>query len=239
MLKVAATAKDNNGIDRVGFWLDNHWVGTDRAAPYALRARVPKGTRFRSHTLTVRAFSPDGQISSLSVTLKRVRHVAGGTILPSGRIALILHAGDLVQGALALREDQRFPTGTAAGAQPARRHVVVADDSVTTRTLMKAILEGAGYDVVAVADGMEAWRSLQDTGADLLVSDVEMPRMDGFALTETVRGSPHLRDLPVILMTSRESEADKARGLHAGANAYLVKSAFDQRVLLSTIEQLL
>jgi hypothetical protein len=76
MLKVSATAKDNNGIDRVGFWLDNHWVGTDRAAPYALRARVPKGTRFRSHTLTVRAFSPDGQISSLSVTLKRVRHVA-------------------------------------------------------------------------------------------------------------------------------------------------------------------
>ena len=76
MLKVSATAKDNNGIDRVGFWLDNHWVGTDRAAPYALRARVPKGTRFRSHTLTVRAFSPDGQISSLSVTLERVRHVA-------------------------------------------------------------------------------------------------------------------------------------------------------------------
>jgi hypothetical protein len=76
MLKVSATAKDNNGIDRVGFWLDNHWVGTDRAAPYALRARVHKGTRFRSHTLTVRAFSPDGQISSLSVTLKRVRHVA-------------------------------------------------------------------------------------------------------------------------------------------------------------------
>jgi len=74
MLKVAAMAKDNNGIDRVGFWLDNHWVGTDRAAPYGLRARVPKGTRFRSHTLTVRAFSPDGQISSLSVTLRRVRH---------------------------------------------------------------------------------------------------------------------------------------------------------------------
>ena len=74
MLKVSATAKDNNGIDRVGFWLDNHWVATDRTAPYALRARVPKGTRFRSHTLTVRAFSPDGQISSLSVTLKRVRH---------------------------------------------------------------------------------------------------------------------------------------------------------------------
>ena len=74
MLKVSATARDNNGIDRVGFWLDRRWVGTDRAAPYTLRASVPKGTRFRSHTLTVRAFSPDGQVSSLAVTLKRVRH---------------------------------------------------------------------------------------------------------------------------------------------------------------------
>ena len=74
MLKVAATARDDNGIDRVGFWLDRRWVGTDRAAPYKLRVKVPKGTRFRSHTLTVRAFSPDGQVSSLAVTLKRVRH---------------------------------------------------------------------------------------------------------------------------------------------------------------------
>jgi hypothetical protein len=74
LLKVSATAKDNNGIDRVGFWLDRRWVGTDRAAPFALRVKVPRGTRFRSHTLTVRAFSPDGQISSLSVTLTRVRH---------------------------------------------------------------------------------------------------------------------------------------------------------------------
>ena len=74
MLKVSATARDDNGIDRVGFWLDRRWVGTDRAAPYKLRVQVPKGTRFRSHTLTVRAFSPDGQVSSLAVTLKRVRH---------------------------------------------------------------------------------------------------------------------------------------------------------------------
>jgi hypothetical protein len=76
MLNVVAIAKDNNGIDRVGFWLDRRWVGTDRKAPFRLRARVPKGTRYRSHTLTVRAFSPDGQVSSLAVTLRRVRHVA-------------------------------------------------------------------------------------------------------------------------------------------------------------------
>lgn len=77
ILRVAAIAKDNNGIDRVGFWLDRRWVGTDRKAPYKLRARVPRGTRFRSHTLTVRAFSPDGQVSSLAVTTKRI-HGGGG-----------------------------------------------------------------------------------------------------------------------------------------------------------------
>jgi hypothetical protein len=76
ILKVAAIAKDNNGVDRVGYWLDNRWVGTDRKAPYKLRLRVPKGTRYRSHTLTVRAFSTDGQVSSLAVTVKRVHHVA-------------------------------------------------------------------------------------------------------------------------------------------------------------------
>jgi two-component system chemotaxis sensor kinase CheA len=80
---------------------------------------------------------------------------------------------------------------------------------------------------------------LQERGADVLVTDVEMPRMDGIALTETVRGSPRFRDLPVVLVTSHESDADKARGLRAGADAYLVKSAFDQRTLLETIAQLL
>jgi hypothetical protein len=101
MLKVAATAKDNNGIDRVGFWLDNHWVGTDRTAPYALRARVPKGTRFRSHTLTARAFSPDGQISSLSVTLRRVRHVARSA--SAGRSAAWRLSAKASKGGTALR----------------------------------------------------------------------------------------------------------------------------------------
>jgi hypothetical protein len=101
MLKVSATAKDNNGIDRVGFWLDRHWVGTDRAAPYQLRARVPKGTRFRSHTLTVRAFSPDGQISSLSVTLRRVRHAVHSA--RAGRTAAWRLSAKPSKGGTALR----------------------------------------------------------------------------------------------------------------------------------------
>src|SRR6185437_93498 len=102
------------------------------------------------------------------------------------------------------------------------------DDSVTTRTLEKTILEAAGYEVLAAADGAAAWQLLQERGADLLVSDVEMPHLDGFALTEAVRGSPRFRGLPVVLVTARETEQDRARGLAAGASAYLTKSAFDQ-----------
>jgi two-component system chemotaxis sensor kinase CheA len=93
--------------------------------------------------------------------------------------------------------------------------------------------------VITASDGAEAWHLLSERGADLVISDVEMPRMDGFTLTETVRGSRRFRDLPVILLTALDNERDRARGLEVGADAYLVKSAFDQTVLLRTLEQLL
>jgi len=115
----------------------------------------------------------------------------------------------------------------------------VVEDSVTTRSLEKSILEGAGYEVAAAADGGEAWRLLQGAEFDLVVSDIEMPRMDGFALVEAVRGAKRLRDLPVVLVTALEKDEEKARGLAAGADAYLLKSAFDQSLLLETIRRLL
>jgi two-component system chemotaxis sensor kinase CheA len=117
--------------------------------------------------------------------------------------------------------------------------LLIAEDSLTTRSLEKHILEAAGYQVVAAADGRDAWRLLQERGADLVVTDVEMPRMDGFALCEAIRRSPRFRELPIVLVTALESEADKARGLEVGADAYLLKSAFDQRKLLETIARLL
>jgi two-component system chemotaxis sensor kinase CheA len=115
----------------------------------------------------------------------------------------------------------------------------VVDDSVTTRTLEKSILESAGYRVLTAVDGEAAWQVLQEQGADLVVSDIEMPRMDGFALTEAIRRSLRFAELPVILLTSLASEADRARGVDVGADAYIVKSAFDQDDLLRTIAQLL
>jgi len=175
-------------------------------------------------------------VRALGPRLRRISNVGGGTILSDGRIALILNAAELLERA------QLIPTSARSVPAPeatARRRLLVVDDSATIRALEKSILEAAGFDVAVAADGQEAWQLLLETGADLVVSDVEMPRMDGFMLTEAIRASRQFRDLPVVLVTAMETEADKARGLAVGANAYRVKSAFDQTDLLATIERIL
>jgi two-component system chemotaxis sensor kinase CheA len=178
-------------------------------------------------------------IKDLGPRLRRVPNVTGATVLETGRIALILNAAELVRAALGHTPSRAISAAFTAGPVEAKTRLLIAEDSVTTRTLVKSILEAAGYEVTATADGMEAWQVLQEKGADLVVSDVEMPRMDGFALTEAIRASKRFRNLPVILVTAMERERDKVRGMEAGADAYLLKSAFDQTDLIQTIGQIL
>lgn len=178
-------------------------------------------------------------VQSLGPRLPSVACVAGATVLETGAVALLLRASDLLERVH--RGGELIATGFAAlalEARPERKTVLVVDDSVTTRTLEKTLLESAGYLVLTAADGMEAWQLLQSQRVDVVVSDVEMPRMDGFALTRALRESSWLRSLPVILVTGLGSDQDRARGLEAGASAYLVKSAFDQTELLEVVAQL-
>ena len=176
-------------------------------------------------------------IRGLGPRIRRGGHVSGMAVLPDGRLAALLNPASLVRAA----EGRTAVSGLfpAPAEKKARRRILLADDSMTTRTLERSILESAGYDVLACVDGQEAWERLQAEGADAVVSDVEMPRMDGFTLTEAVRGSPRFGRLPVVLVTARARPEDKARGLQVGASAYLVKSAFDQTHLLETLRQLL
>ncbi|RFD20335.1 response regulator [Komagataeibacter melaceti] len=119
--------------------------------------------------------------------------------------------------------------------------VMVVDDSITTRTLQKTILQSHGYDVCLAVDGEEALAQLQQSTrhVDVVVTDVEMPRMDGFALLAAMRADPHLADIPVVLMTSRDEGEDVRRGMEGGARAYLTKQKFDQGELIDTIRGLL
>ncbi|MCP3139912.1 hybrid sensor histidine kinase/response regulator [Pyxidicoccus xibeiensis] len=175
-------------------------------------------------------------VRALGPRVRRARHVSAAAVLPDGRLSLLLNPVSLVRAAGGRPATPLFP---AAAVRQARRRVLLADDSPTTRALEQSILEGAGYEVVACVDGAEAWERLQAGGADALVLDVEMPRMDGFSLTETVRASPRFSRLPVVLVTARGKPEDQARGLRAGASAYLVKSAFDPTSLLETLRRLL
>jgi two-component system chemotaxis sensor kinase CheA len=116
-----------------------------------------------------------------------------------------------------------------------RTAVLLVEDSVTARMLLRDVLETAEYQVTTACDGVEALEALTEGDFDVLVSDVQMPRMDGFELTRRVRQDERLRALPVILVTTLESDEDKQRGVDAGADAYIVKRGFDHTRLLRAI----
>jgi two-component system chemotaxis sensor kinase CheA len=166
-----------------------------------------------------------------------VPHVSGGALLPSGRIALVLVARSLLEAGLG-REVALPRFVTEEEAAPAQ-HLLVVDDSITTRTLEQSVLEAAGYRVTVAVDGQDGWEKLQRADVDLVVSDVEMPRMTGFDLCRRIRESRNYAELPVVLVTGLETAEDRSLGLEVGADAYLLKSSFDQSNLLDTIRQLI
>ena len=127
----------------------------------------------------------------------------------------------------------------ARGEPKAAARILVVDDSITSRSLEQSVLSAAGYQVVTAVDGAEAWRTLERQEFALVVSDVEMPRLDGFGLCERIRATERTASMPVILVTSLDESAHRARGLEVGADAYITKSSFDQDTLLDTVRMLL
>jgi two-component system, chemotaxis family, sensor kinase CheA len=162
--------------------------------------------------------------------------VAGAAATGTGSTVAILNAAELIR--CAMREAQ---AGVPVVGIPRDRQVhsiLVVEDSITSRTLLKNILELAGYRVTVALDGADGLERLRSAPFDLVVSDIEMPRMDGFELTAAIRGDKALAHIPVVLVTSLSSPTDRERGAEAGANAYIVKSSFDQGHLLQAIDGL-
>jgi len=176
-------------------------------------------------------------VKTMGRQLSRIKNVAGVTILGSGRVVMILNVADMLKSVRLGPSVTTRPQDKEK--EVARRRVLVVDDSITTRTLEKNILENAGYHVIVAADGEEAWTLVESESLDAIVADIHMPRMDGFELTEKVKGDERYQELPVILVTSLDSREHKIRGLKAGANAYITKQTFDQQELLETIERLI
>ena len=175
-------------------------------------------------------------LKPLGALLKRVRNVSGVTILSAGEICMVLSAPDLAKSAL--KSTASAPIFAAIEAPAPRKVLLLVEDSITTRTQEKRILESAGYEVVTAVDGADGFAKLQTRAFDGVVSDVEMPNMDGLTLASRIRENRKYNEMPIILVTSLSSDADKQRGIDVGANAYLTKGAFEQKALVETLRRL-
>jgi two-component system, chemotaxis family, sensor kinase CheA len=177
-------------------------------------------------------------VKTLGRQLVRVRNIAGATVLGTGKVVPILNVPDLLHFAVQSSDAaMRAPSAVAEAADVKQKSILVAEDSITSRTLLKNILESAGYRVETSVDGVDAFTKLKSGKFDLVVSDVDMPRMNGFGLTAKIRGDKRYADLPVILVTALDSREDREHGIDVGASAYIVKSSFDQSNLLEIIRR--
>ncbi|RMG71412.1 MAG: hybrid sensor histidine kinase/response regulator [Chloroflexi bacterium] len=173
-------------------------------------------------------------LKPLGVELQRAQFVSGAALMGSGDVLIVLDVNDLVRQAVGV-PIQRQSVDMSSSADTRRVRVLVVDDSITTRTLEKNILETAGFEVYTAIDGVEALHMLSQHSFDVVVTDIEMPRMDGLELCIRVKSTPQFEHIPVILLTSLTKPEQREAGLKAGADAYLVKSQFDQAELLETI----
>lgn len=171
--------------------------------------------------------------------LRDHRLLSGVALSPDGGALFVLSPAFLMQEARSTLP-QLFPAAPAAPQAPAPPPtVVIADDSITTRTLLRSVLEADGYAVRTAADGDEALQVLRGEPVDLVVSDVRMPRLDGLGLLAKMRSEPRMQAIPVVLFSSLDSDEEKRRGESAGAAAYLSKSAFDRGQLFAVVSRLL
>lgn len=178
-------------------------------------------------------------IKGLGKLLKKVKNIGAATVMEWGKVIPILDPFDLIKSII--RSSTPAGSSTLKEEQKAvkKNTILIAEDSMTARILLKNILETAGYNVKTSVDGAEAFSLLKSEIVDLLLSDIEMPCMDGFELTKKVRSDEKLKDLPVVLCTSRGSKEDREKGIELGANAYITKSDFVQSNLLDIIQRLL
>lgn len=179
-------------------------------------------------------------VKPFSAPLLSVQNVAGATLLAGGQVIPVLNPSDLVDSARHRGARVGFLGRESSSSEGlVRQRILVVDDSITTRMLEKTILETNGYDVTVALDGREGWELVQEQRFDLVVSDIEMPVMNGFELTKRIKASASLAQVPVVLVTSLSNDSDKRKGIEVGADAYIVKGQFETKVLLDIVTQLL
>ena len=241
------------------FTLDEHTIGLVESAQVLElgqgqgpeRSSLPVvvlGDRGHFFGLVVDRFlgERDLDVRPLDPRLGKVPNLGGASVLEDGSPVLIFDAEDLVRSIDKLLTGRRL-TWTAPGArkqdqfpcQVVAKRILVVDDSITVRELERQLLETGGYEVDIAVDGMDGWNAVRSGHYQLVVSDVDMPRMDGIEFVKRIKQDPKLKSLPVVIVSYKDREEDRMRGLDAGANCYLTKSSFHDQTFLNAVQDLI
>jgi chemotaxis protein histidine kinase CheA/CheY-like chemotaxis protein len=213
--------------------------GGDAEITFGLESQVTAlvleyGERRAAFVVDELAGVSDVIVKSLPKPLGTLPGIAGYTVLGSGNAVCVIDGEYLVAAA-----HEYNSVGRVRHVQPVvKRSVLIVEDSMTTRTLLRNIMISAGYEVETSVDGADAWAKIQQRQYDCIVSDIEMPNMNGWDLCSRVKNSPALSDVPFVLITSLSKDEERQRGLELGADAYLVKGLFNEQELLDTVERL-
>ena len=184
----------------------------------------------------------DLEVRPLDPRLGKVPDVNSASLLENGSPVLIVDVEDLVRSidnVLAGRRLSRVEFERLAEQERQRKRVLVVDDSITVRELERQLLQSRGFAVDVAVDGMDGWNAIRSVHYDLIVTDVDMPRMDGIGLVSLIKADPSRKDIPVVIVSYKDREEDRLRGLDAGANRYLTKSSFHDETFLTTIVDLI
>ena len=182
----------------------------------------------------------DMVVRPLDARLGKVADVAAAALMEDGSPVLILDVEDLIRSVeTALHGGRLRGLGRADAAQAPRKRVLVVDDSITVREAETALLQNRGYEVEVAVDGMDGWNALRAAHYDLTVTDVDMPRMTGIELVSKIKADPKLHAQPVIIVSYKDREEDRLRGLEAGADRYITKGSFQDETLVSAVADLI
>uniref|UniRef100_UPI0031D3463A hybrid sensor histidine kinase/response regulator n=1 Tax=Herbaspirillum seropedicae TaxID=964 RepID=UPI0031D3463A len=203
------------------------------------------GEQEHTYGLAVDAFLGERMlvVQPLDPRLGKIADVLAGALMEDGTPLLILDVADMLRTVEKLTSSGRLQTVDQDGAAPtttaARKKVLVVDDSLTVRELERKLLTNRGYQVTVAVDGMDGWNAVRADRFDLVITDIDMPRMDGIELVSLIRGAANLQSLPVMIVSYKDREEDRQRGLEAGADHYFTKSSFHDESLLQAVTDLI
>ncbi|MET3050928.1 hybrid sensor histidine kinase/response regulator [Pseudomonas alkylphenolica] len=181
-------------------------------------------------------------VMPLDARLGKIQDISSGALLDDGSVVLIIDVEDLLRSVdklLSTGRLERIERGQRHTREAARKRILVVDDSLTVRELQRKLLSNRGYEVAVAVDGMDGWNALRSEDFDLLITDIDMPRMDGIELVSLLRRDNRLQSLPVMVVSYKDREEDRRRGLDAGADYYLAKASFHDDALLDAVVELI